>query len=293
MAFWKPRAIKRAGNGEGLRSSMSRRILFFSGRLSRPVVGRLLFLHALLFMAACAKERIHVTAPQPPPHRLVVLGAEAERVPYRVDGHSLYPLPEAHGFVQEGKASWYGGEFHGRPTSSGEVFDTHKRTGAHNTLPLGTYVEVTNLQNRRKTVVRINDRGPFVKGRILDLSFAAAREIDMIGPGTAQVRLVALGRQVDTLKTPTGYRPVLEAKDFNGGAFSVQVGAFREEGNAIGLADRLKVIFDYVDVSVAADEAGRKIYRVRVSKSKTLPQAEKVEKKLEEMGFEEAFIVSL
>lgn len=264
----------------------------------RLALTRMAVLHVLAFAAGCAREPIPVMVPTPTPYRLIVLEGRPGDAPlftgYLVDGQRLYPIPEPEGFVQIGMASWYGGDFHGRRTSSGEVFDTYRqRTAAHNTLPMGTYVEITHLEAGKKTIVRVNDRGPFVKSRIVDLSHAAAKEIDMIGPGTAKVRLVALGREVDRVKTATGYRPIVEVRDFNGGAFSVQVGAFREEGNALGLARRLKGLFDHVDVSAASDEAGGRVYRVRVSKSKTLTQAGEVERKLRELGFEEAFIVSL
>jgi rare lipoprotein A len=92
-------------------------------------------------------------------------------------------------FTQEGVACWYGKQFHGRKTANGERFDMNKLTAAHRTLPFGTVVEVTNLSNGKKVIVRINDRGPFTKGRIIDLSYAAAKEIGILQSGTARVRL--------------------------------------------------------------------------------------------------------
>lgn len=96
------------------------------------------------------------------------------------------------GWTQTGMASWYGNPFHGRQTASGEVYDMDRMTAAHQTLPFGTRVRVENLDNGSTVVVRINDRGPFVKGRILDVSRRAARELGMIGPGTARVRITVL-----------------------------------------------------------------------------------------------------
>ena len=155
-------------------------------------------------------------------------------------------------------------------------------------------MRVLSLSNNRQIIVRINDRGPFVKGRIIDLSYAAAKKIDLIGSGVARVRIVALGRQVGKLKSPQGIKPVVEIRDLNLGDFTVQVGAFQNKNNALKLADRLKVIFDYVDVSVYDAKGGQgTLYKVRVSKSKTLTKAGEIEKKLEAMGFDEAFIVSL
>ncbi len=120
------------------------------------------------------------------------------------------------GDEESGMASWYGHPYHGRASSSGEIYDMEKLTAAHRTLPFGTVVEVRDLDNGRAVSVRINDRGPFVEGRIIDLSHAAAREIQMLGPGTAnvRVRITSLPNAI-----PDGY-------------FAVQTGAFRERANA-------------------------------------------------------------
>jgi rare lipoprotein A len=195
--------------------------------------------------------------------------------------------------VQFGYASWYGKKFHGRTTASGEKFNMYRKSAAHKTLPFGTYVNVLNLSNRKQIILRINDRGPFVKGRIIDLSYAAAQAIGLVGPGIARVKIVALGKQVAELKSPVGIKPVIEIEDLRRGEFTVQVGAFKNKNNALKLADRLKVIFDYVEVTVYDGMDEGTIYRLRVSKSKTLTGAGKIEKRLENMGFDEAFIVSL
>jgi rare lipoprotein A len=256
----------------------------------------LLFLGVFLCFSACARDVRYVKKADKPVRKLITLGETTDRgplKPYTLDGKRYYVLPKAHGFVQFGKASWYGKKFHGRPTSSGEVFDMYEISAAHKTLPLQTVVKVRNLSNQKELIVRINDRGPFVKGRIIDLSFAAAKRIDLIGPGVTQVEIEALGREVERLKGNGKYKPVVEVMDFNGGAFTVQVGAFKEKRNALALAKRLRVLFEYVDVSVVTSAGRMPLYRVRVSKSKTLPQAAQVEKKLENMGFEGAFVVSL
>ncbi len=151
---------------------------------------------------------------------------------------------------QVGVASWYGNEFHGRPTSSGEVFDTNDLTAAHRTLPFGTYVMVTNLENDRSVVVRINDRGPFVRGRIIDLSYAAARTLGLIGPGTARVRL-------DILR---GFAAVAPAER---GRIWVQVGAFAIQENAHKLKRELEGDYPGVAVSVIKTDRGT-YYRVRI-----------------------------
>ena len=118
-------------------------------------------------------------------------------------------------YVEEGVASWYGVPFNGRRTSNGEIYDMHEFTAAHRTLPFNAVVRVTNLRNGKQTQVRINDRGPFVADRVIDLSLSAAEAIEMVGPGTAQVRL-------EVIAGPSSEK----------GSFAVQVGAFREQENA-------------------------------------------------------------
>ncbi|MEA1867752.1 MAG: septal ring lytic transglycosylase RlpA family protein, partial [Thermodesulfobacteriota bacterium] len=103
----------------------------------------------------------------------------ATQRPYEVNGHVYYPLPFAKGFVEEGYASWYGKKFHGRPTASSEPYNMYAITAAHRTLPMNTYVRVLNLANGREVVVRINDRGPFAKKRIIDLSYGAAGKVGL------------------------------------------------------------------------------------------------------------------
>jgi rare lipoprotein A len=158
---------------------------------------------------------------------------------------------------------------------------------------MGTHVLVLNLSNKKSSVVRINDRGPFVKGRIIDLSYAAAKEIGIVGPGVVRVKIVALGKEVGKLQSEHGPRPMVELADLERGEFTIQVGAFEDRENALTVADRLKVIFDYVHIAIYMDKDKKTIYKVQVSRSKTLTQAGKIEKKLEDMGFTEAFIVRI
>jgi rare lipoprotein A len=111
---------------------------------------------------------------------------------YEVDGKRYEVMREARGFVQQGVASWYGAKFHGRRTSSGEIYDMYKMTAAHKSLPLPSYVRVTNLENGKNIVVRVNDRGPFVNDRAIDLSYVAARKLGVVGNGTATVEIRAI-----------------------------------------------------------------------------------------------------
>jgi rare lipoprotein A len=157
-------------------------------------------------------------------------------------------VPAPVGYIEEGNASWYGNPFHGRRASNGETYDMHKLTAAHRTLPFETMVRVTNLSNNKSTVVRITDRGPFVENRVIDLSMAAAREIESIGPGVVRVRLEVLGNVDPTV-----------------GFFTVQVGAFRDRGNAERLRDRLNAAYTPVFIQ-QYDAPDGTFYRVRVGK---------------------------
>jgi len=168
-----------------------------------------------------------------------------------------------------GIASWYGEDFHGRPTSSREIYDMNDMTAAHRTLPFGTHVMVTNLDNGRSAVVRINDRGPFVKGRIIDVSYAAARVLGMIGPGTARVRLDVLAGGFREGGAP-------------GKAHWVQAGAFTVQENAYELMRRLEKVFPGVRVSALRTPAAT-YYRVRV-RATDRKSAERIAGRLAEMG---------
>jgi rare lipoprotein A len=159
------------------------------------------------------------------------------------------PKPAMSAYTEEGNASWYGVPFNGRRASNGEIYDMHKLTAAHRTLPFDTVVRVTNLSNGKSTVVRITDRGPFVDHRIIDLSMAAAREIDSIGPGVVPVRLELLSAGID----PTS------------GFFTVQVGAFRDRGNAERLRQRLNASYSPIFIQ-RYDSPDGLFYRVRVGK---------------------------
>jgi len=171
-----------------------------------------------------------------------------------------------------GLASWYGPQFQGRPTSSGEIFDMNDLTAAHKTLPFGTYVMVTNLENDRTAVVRINDRGPFIRGRIIDLSFAAARVLGAIGPGVIRVRLdVIKGRQATS--TETGRH-----------TWFVQVGAFTVQENAY----QLKKILESSDMNAAVSvfkTALAVYYRVRL-KASSRDEAVLLARKLADAGYQ-------
>lgn len=179
--------------------------------------------------------------------------------------------PAAAGWSEEGIASWYGGGdgFDGKPTASGEIFDASRLTAAHRELPLGTVVDVTSLDNGRTVRVRINDRGPFVQGRIIDLSQAAAREIAMLGPGTGRVRIVLVTPGVETeLFSATGQ-------------WAVQVGSFAERPRADRHADRIRAAGYAVYF-----EPYQGLTRVKVGPLGSRADAEAALASLEAAGFE-------
>jgi rare lipoprotein A len=180
---------------------------------------------------------------------LVLAGAACARLPRGPAGG-----------VETGIASWYGKEFDGRPTSSREIYDMNDMTAAHRTLPFGTHVMVTNLDNDRSAVVRINDRGPFVRGRIIDLSYAAARVLGLVGPGTARVRVETL-RGVAAPRAPEGTSSVW-----------VQVGAYSVQENAYAAKRRLDKSFKGVTVSRFRTGHGT-FFRVRIRTTETEVQS--------------------
>ncbi|MGM0452965.1 MAG: septal ring lytic transglycosylase RlpA family protein [Thermodesulfobacteriota bacterium] len=200
-------------------------------------------------------------------------------------GKTYYPISDADGFQQTGKASWYGDKFHGKKTANGEIYDMHAETAAHKTLPLGTFVKVRNLENNRETVVRINDRGPFVSGRIIDLSYKAARDIDMVGNGTARVKIVAMAPSGE------GGGEVSDPPDFDSGDFTVQIGAFADHARAKKLRQSLARQHDDVTVT-PVEKQGRTLYRVRIGRFQSLEEAEKYETRIKQSGHAQAFAVA-
>lgn len=170
------------------------------------------------------------------------------------------------GWSQRGEASWYGMPFHGRRTASGERYDMYRMSAAHRELPFGTVVEVRNVDNGRRIQVRINDRGPFVRGRILDLSYAAAQELDMVRTGTATVEL----RVVELGEGPLPASAIL----------TVQVGAFQARERAEALARELAR--DFADVRI---EEASPWYRVRVGTFADSREAEELRRRLRRRGY--------
>lgn len=226
-------------------------------------------------------------AEQPGP----ALSSPATQRPYRIKGKTYYPIPSARGFTQTGLASWYGAKFHGRPTSNGEIYDMNALTAAHKTLPMNTHLLVTNLENGKETTIRVNDRGPFVRGRIIDLSYRAAQQLDLADQGVGRVRITALGETERYVQDGRDKRRFTATPDFEHGEFYVQVGSFTRAANARQLRQqfsdwgRRAVIREY-------DHGGRAFHRVQVVAGSDLSEARRQARVLREAGFQNAFVVA-
>jgi rare lipoprotein A len=216
-------------------------------------------------------------------------GLKGWQKPYIINGKRYDPLLDHQGFVEEGMASWYGEEFHGGTTSNGEIYDMHAMTAAHKTLPLGIYVRVRNRSNDREIVVRINDRGPFVKERVIDLSMAAAKKLGIIDGGTAPVRIEALGYLTPEGRGAVAYRP---PASYDAGDFTVQIAAFSEKDNAERLAVRMRKLYGSATIQDAMVK-GDRFFRVRVGSFGSLANAEAARKDFAENGFPGSFIIAL
>jgi rare lipoprotein A len=216
-------------------------------------------------------------------------GLKGHQKPYTVNGRMYHPLPTSEGFVQSGLASWYGSDFHGKKTSNGEVYDMHAMTAAHKTLPLGTSVRVVNLNNGREEVVRINDRGPFVGTRIIDLSFEVAKRLGVVGPGTAPVRIEALGiAQTDARGTLT----YLPSVDYDSGNYAVQIGAFTLSDNAQRLAGKYRQQLGNAVVKQGWID-GKLFHRVWVGRYDSLTAAYAASDEFGRSGHPNSFVVAL
>jgi rare lipoprotein A len=208
--------------------------------------------------------------------------------PYKVMGKWYKPIPDSKGYKEKGIASWYGSDFHGKKTANGEIYDMHAMTAAHKTLPLGTVVRVKNLDNGSQAEMRINDRGPFVRGRIIDLSYAGAKKLGVVGPGTARVTVTALGTPSKSKKAGT---PAYIPGDYYTGNFTIQIGAFTVKKNAERLKGKLSGTYKNVHIT-PYDDGTRVFYRVRLGQCSTLDTAKGYESEMIEKGFEGAFVIA-
>ncbi|MFP4131842.1 MAG: septal ring lytic transglycosylase RlpA family protein [Thiohalospira sp.] len=224
---------------------------------------------------------------------------------YEVFGETYRVMESSEGYREQGHASWYGTKFHGERTSSGESYDMYALTAAHKSLPLPTYVEVTNLDNDRSLVVKVNDRGPFHEDRIIDLSYAAARRLGVYDTGTAPVEVRALAPEGQTdrrdkqpdrdasSRDEPGQGPEEEAESREEPgreeAVYLQVGAFRDADNAASLQQRLEAADDIGPVGVRK-EAG--VHRVRIGPLDDRGEARRLGQRIADLGLPRPAVVA-
>jgi len=260
---------------------------------------------ALFVLSACAPMRYaQKTQPasnqvQHAPSSYASLGSGGSvkhGKPYKVAGKWYYPLDSNAQYSQVGIASWYGKKFHGRKTANGETYNMYAMTAAHTTLPMPSLVLVTNLDNGKSIKVRVNDRGPFVKGRLIDLSYAAAKALGYAKQGTARVRVQTLNaaehdvskqhvqkpQPVKMLQQPSAKHELKMAY--------VQVGAFAEHDNALGVVDKLQAHLDANHPPLKVVNIGH-VYRVRVGPFDLDEDAEHTLSLIQGKGYTAAMII--
>lgn len=237
--------------------------------------------------------------------------------PYVVFGHRYVPLTTADGYHARGVASWYGRKFHGRRTSNGEHYDMYSMTAAHKTLPLPSYVKVRNIDNGREVIVRVNDRGPFLHDRLIDLSYAAAYRLGVVKTGTARVEVTAVGPgarsnntvaigTVDTTEDKVAEKPLppsnrlspissAEASTDTPQAAArgvyLQVGSFSVWDNAIKLRDQLEKANIRPTNIATVNVNNKRYFRVRVGPIDNLGEAERINNQVQQLGIHDGRVV--
>jgi rare lipoprotein A len=248
-----------------------------------------------LLLAGCVGAPVRSPPPHPPLPPPQPIPADISKIPdpiprseprsargnppfYNVMGKRYFVLTSEDGYLERGVASWYGPGFHAASTSNGERYDMYAMSAAHKTLPLPCYVQVTNLRNGRSIVVRVNDRGPFKDGRIIDLSYTAATKLDMLRDGTSFVEVRAL------TSTQTAAPPAPPTVS----ALYVQAGAFTEEANASRLLGQLRAQ-GFRESFVREDEvSGKTFYRVRVGPIPSVGEFDRIVSQLRKLGVADA-----
>jgi rare lipoprotein A len=231
------------------------------------------------------------------------LSPQGNASPYKVNGKQYRVMKSAKGYVEEGISSWYGLKFHGELTSNGEVYNMYEMSAAHKTLPLPTYLRVTNLENAKSIVVRVNDRGPFHSDRIIDLSFAAANRLEFADKGTARVRLEAITPEApqSVERKSTNSSVIGESKTITEEqvvavdklAPFVQVAAFSNKKSADAALAALRRRFSLANAFVAQSTIqGRSVYRVRVGPLDNAAEALALRQKIEQAGIGEPIVIT-
>ncbi|WP_455222693.1 septal ring lytic transglycosylase RlpA family protein [Kaarinaea lacus] len=215
---------------------------------------------------------------------------------YVVSGQRYFVDFNAINFRQQGVASWYGTKFHGRKTSSGEVYDMYAMTAAHKTLPLPSYVKVKNLHNDKEVIVKVNDRGPFVDGRIIDLSYAAAQKLGIVNNGTAHVEIETVP-PADAARQPAASQlNVANNPGISSATYYVQLGAFSHRAHAEKLLSQLKsqaiTSVSISSINKSSIESDNNMFRVRVGPFTNKQQLQAMESQLSELGYTTSYIIA-
>jgi rare lipoprotein A len=262
-----------------------------------------LLIMVTLFTGACSSSPYRDSAPK----REVNVAGIPDAVPrdepitragnpakYTVLGRTYYVKQSSDNHVEKGIASWYGTKFHGRKTSNGEIYDMYKMTAAHKTLPIPTYVEVTNLKNGRSVVVRVNDRGPFHENRIIDLSYVAAKKLGIAANGTGLVEVRSIdpnnwhakpnSRYARNYRTDNSVTNTRQPASEQDAALFIQAGAFASQHNARQLQQKLNELLPDSSVKLAFAEQDR-LYRVRIGPIPSVSEADRVARTISENGY--------
>lgn len=246
-----------------------------------------------------ARTPVPAGTPAPPPSVATIPDAVPRAEPrslrgnppfYEVFGKRYVVLPTSEGYVERGVASWYGPGFHAALTSMGEPYDMYAMTAAHKTLPIPCYARVTNLANGRSVVVRINDRGPFVAGRIIDLSYTAASRLDMLQKGTAfvEVQVITAGTPAAAAPAPLATPAATSLATAPGDGLYMQAGAFADRSNAQRLVERLRAGGIGNAFVLPGEAGGRTLHRVRIGPVGSVAEFDALAARLAKFGITDA-----
>ncbi len=274
-------------------------------RSTGGISGLFFCLPALLMLNACGGTGIYREEVDAAPDRPIDASRVPDAVPrnepksrygnpesYVVFGKRYHVMDSSAGYRERGIASWYGTKFHGRRTSSGETYDMYKMTAAHKTLPLPTYVEVINLENNKRIIVRVNDRGPFHEGRIIDLSYTAATKLGIVRNGTGRVEVRALSANTASTGTIAADDSAPRKQDGGKQAIYVQVGSFSDSVNASALKQKLEALSSHMITIRQVVVNNRPFYRVLIGPIFHIDIADKVVATLNQLGVADHTIVT-
>ena len=270
---------------------------------TRTYSTRLVYLSLLgsLALGGCSFTRYHDGGPQTEVNvahipdavpRVEPVSSNGNPDSYTVLGRTYHVMQSSKGYVERGIASWYGTKFHGRTTSNGEIYSMYKMTAAHKTLPIPSYVQVTNLETGKKVIVRVNDRGPFHPNRIIDLSYVAAKKLGIAATGTGLVEVRSIDPRTwrPERSGPTPVKAAYRTPQQPENTLYIQAGAFASRYNAEQLKKKLNVLLPRQTVQMAYLASDR-LYRVRIGPLPNVDAADKVAQTISANGYPEPHVV--